>query len=40
VQALAALGAPGDQAKLSDWERGKKIPKNAAELVAKMEAAS
>lgn len=40
VQALAVLGVPGDQAKLSDWERGKKIPKNVAELVAKMEAAS
>lgn len=37
AQALAALGAPGDQAKMSDWERGKKLPRNAAELLAKME---
>ncbi|MBE2180171.1 MAG: helix-turn-helix transcriptional regulator [Chthoniobacterales bacterium] len=40
VQALAALGVPGDQAKWSDWERGKKIPKNVPELIAKMEAVS
>ncbi len=40
VQALVALGVPGDQAKCSDWERGKKLPKNVPALVAKMEAAS
>ena len=40
VQALAVLGVPGDQAKLSDWERGAQMPKNAPELIAKMEAVS
>ncbi len=40
VQALAVLGVPGDQAKLSDWERGKKIPKNVPELSAKIETLS
>lgn len=40
VQALAVLGVPGDQAKWSDWERGKKIPKNVPGLIAKMEALS
>ena len=39
TEALAALGITGDQAKLSDWERGKKTPHNAAELLAKMSAA-
>jgi transcriptional regulator with XRE-family HTH domain len=38
-EALAVLGVPGDQAKLSDWERGKKVPKNVPELIAKMEVA-
>jgi transcriptional regulator with XRE-family HTH domain len=38
-EALAVLGVPGDQAKLSDWERGKKVPKNVPELIAKMETA-
>ncbi len=36
VQALAALGVPGDQAKLSDWERGKKVPHKLDELLAKI----
>lgn len=40
TQALAALGIRGDQAKLSDWERGKKIPKNTGELIARMEVAA
>ena len=39
-EALAVLGVTGDQAKLSDWERGAQIPKNVPELLAKMEAAS
>ena len=39
-QALVVLGITGDQAKLSDWERGAQIPKNVPELLAKMEAAS
>ncbi len=38
-EALAALGITGDQAKLSDWERGKKTPHNVPELLAKMSAA-
>ena len=38
-QALVVLGITGDQAKLSDWERGAQIPKNVPELIAKMEAA-
>jgi transcriptional regulator with XRE-family HTH domain len=39
-EALTLLGVPGDQAKWSDWERGKKIPKNVPALIARMEAAS
>ncbi len=39
-EALTLLGVPGDQAKWSDWECGKKLPKNVPALVAKMEAAS
>jgi transcriptional regulator with XRE-family HTH domain len=38
-EAMTVLGVPGDQAKWSDWERGKKMPKNTAVLVARMEAA-
>ena len=38
-EALAILGEGGDQAKVSDWERGKMVPRNMAELLAKMEAA-
>ena len=38
-KALAILGEGGDQAKVSDWERGKMVPRNMSELLAKMEAA-
>ena len=38
-EALAILGEGGDQAKVSDWERGKMVPRNMSELLAKMEAA-
>ena len=36
TEAMAALGVSGDQAKFSDWERGKMIPRNIPELLAKM----
>ena len=39
TEAMAVLGVPGDQAKFSDWERGKKTPHNVPELLAKMSAA-
>ena len=38
-EVLAILGEGGDQAKVSDWERGKMVPRNMGELLAKMEAA-
>ena len=36
TEAMTALGVTGDQAKFSDWERGKMIPRNIPELLAKM----
>ena len=36
TQAMAVLGVTGDQAKFSDWERGKMIPRNIPELLAKI----
>ena len=38
-EALAILGEGDDPAKMSNWERGKMVPRNMGELLAKMEAA-